>query len=120
MKRPMILLGGLGVALALSGFTSPDTRPAPDAITLCLTSLGTQVAAVCRNPGGSQSGYEGFCVCPIEARQVAAPPCPEGEDPPTPNREYERARMEAARDGSLYGDSYNGQAMCLRPRDHRG
>lgn len=83
---------------------------------MCLDVGGEARPPVCR--GSSSRIDQGYDICLCEnARRVEAPVCGRGERPITENRAYELARKEAARDGSLVGDRYQGRRMCVRPRN---
>ena len=111
-----IALAGLMAASANAG-AHPNGRPPEDAV-MCLSPTGASEPVACTR--GSSFGPSDICTCPGVARRVAAPICGKGEHPPVENLAYMRARAEAARDGTLFGDSYNGRRMCVelprRPR----
>ena len=52
----------------------------------------------------------------LEKAQAVAQTSLAGVKPPAENRAYEKARKAASRDGSLIGDLYQGQPMCVAGR----
>jgi hypothetical protein len=79
---------------------------------------------LCLAPDGSRAEWtlqldrirgEETGICPAPARFVAISPCAAGRLPPEEGPELWAARARAARDESLVGDSFRGQAYCLVP-----
>lgn len=103
-----------GAAANASPPTGDDPRPKTGV--LCLDVGGATRPAVCRGAGGRLEDDYDICQCE-NAQRVEAPLCDQGERPISENVAYERARKEAARDGSLVGDLYEGRQMCVRPRN---
>lgn len=83
---------------------------------LCLDVGGQSRAPVCQGASSRLDQRYDICVCE-NAQRVEAPVCGDGERPISENRSYELARKDAARDGSLVGDRYEGRQMCVRPRN---
>lgn len=94
----------------------PGAPTAPKTGVLCLDVSGASRPAVCKGAGGRLENDYDICLCE-NAQRVEAPLCGKGEQPITENVAYERARKEAARDGSLVGDLYEGRPMCVRARN---
>lgn len=95
---------------------SPDSATHPKMGIMCLDVGGESRPPVCR--GSSSRIDQGYDICQCEtAQRVEVPVCAKGERPITENRAYELARKDAARDGSLVGDRYEGRQMCVRPRN---
>ena len=113
----------LFIAAALLAFgtsgavnASPDSATHPKMGIMCLDVGGESRPPVCR--GSSSRIDQGYDICLCEnAQRVETPVCGKGERPITENRSYELARKDAARDGSLVGDRYEGRQMCVRPRN---
>lgn len=107
-------------ALALAACTAvPQAEgPRPTTYTVCLDQRGASRPVVCRSvPLNRLSSEPGFCLCADTLdTPVQAPICPRGVRSPGESRAYERARLEAARDGSLVGDSFEGRPMCVEDR----
>ncbi|CAN5387696.1 hypothetical protein BH10PSE5_BH10PSE5_01980 [soil metagenome] len=110
MIAGLVLLGSAGVALA-----GPMSNP-PSERTICIDVGGQSLPAVCKVPSSRLDKREDFCLC-HEGVKVTAPVCGPGQKAPAENITYEKARREAARDGSLIGDLYKGQPMCVAARD---
>lgn len=109
-----VAFAGLLAASAQSSVmagSNPNGRPPEDAA-MCLSPTGASEPIACTR--GSSFGPSDICTCPGVATRVTAPICGKDETPPVENLAYMRARAEAARDGTLFGDSYNGQRMCVR------
>lgn len=111
----------LAAALAVSGAavaqpaTSYQSAPPPrEAATLCLDGLGTTHPPVCTKMSASrQPSAPDICTCQGPYRTVRAPWCAPGEKPPADTAAFDRARADAAQDGSLFGDRYQGQRFCV-------
>ncbi|HVY04035.1 MAG TPA: hypothetical protein VG983_10300 [Caulobacterales bacterium] len=87
-----------------------------DTATACIDVSGAQAIVKCvKHESTLLGGDEGFCTCPTPARQVKASPCAPGESPPAETSAYRAAVREAAKDGSLIGDTFEGQPMCIEP-----
>ncbi|MDO8380258.1 hypothetical protein [Phenylobacterium sp.] len=110
MIAALALAGSAGAALA-----GPMSNP-PTERTICIDVGGQSLPVVCRVPASRLDKREDFCLCHQGAR-VIAPVCGPGQKAPAENLAYERARRDAARDGSLLGDLYRGQPMCVAARD---
>ena len=83
---------------------------------LCLDVGGQARAPVCQGASSRIDQRYDICVCENEQR-VAVPVCGDGEKPISEDRAYELARKDAARDGTLVGDLYEGRQMCVRARN---
>ena len=121
--KSLLFLGVLALSTAACSAVEPDRLAGPPTYTICLDQAGASRAVECRSvPPGRLSDDRGVCLCadPLDQR-VEAPICERGEDPPNETRAFELARRDAARDGSLVGDTYQGQRICVRARtDRRG
>ena len=53
-----------------------------------------------------------ICQCRGPYREVKVPWCAAGQKPLPESRAVELARLKAAQDSSLFGDSYQGQPYC--------
>lgn len=108
-------------ATALLGTTAVAGQPAGDGgrrmtQTICLDVGGEQRPAICRGSGSRIDQTYDICTCE-DAQRVEAPICASGEKPQSENRVFELARKDAARDGSLVGDSFEGRSMCVKARN---
>jgi hypothetical protein len=121
MRKLSVLASVLAAAVALAGVgvaSSPQEGSAtkPTMGILCLDVGGEARPPVCR--GSSSRIDQGYDICICEtAQRVETPVCGKGEKPPAEKRAYELARKDAARDGSLVGDTYEGRRMCVRARN---
>lgn len=112
--RKLMLAAALGT-LALSGAAiaqAPDGKPGGLGW-VCIEPSGASRGAICDRTLNSSG--DDFCRCPPLTTKVRAEVCDPGEAKPPESPEFERARREAARDGSLVGDVYDGRRMCVRP-----
>lgn len=104
-------------AVLVSAASEPGSSPLnPATRTICLDLGGETRPAVCQGPASRLDGRDDICIC-RSAQRVEAPVCGSADRPPAENRAYELARKEAARDGSLVGDSWQGRPMCVAPRN---
>jgi hypothetical protein len=117
--RSLIIAAAALLALGASGVVNASPQGSathPKMGVLCLDVGGESRPPVCR--GSSSRIDQGYDICLCEqAQRVETPVCGKGERPITENRSYELARKEAARDGSLVGDRYEGRQMCVRARN---
>jgi hypothetical protein len=111
-------------ALGLSaGWASADSLSAnpPKTMTICLDSGGHKAAVHCRTQDASRlDAREDVCSCPGATQQVTAPVCAPGVHPPSESAAYERARLRAVSHGSLADATWQGQPMCVAPRNRGG
>ena len=105
MRTAVFLLGLLLAAGASAAEHRPQTR------VVCLDVGGQTLPAVCKRSGGRLEAGADICSCP-QGRAVEAPMCAPGEQPPAESLELEKARRDAARDGSLVGDRFRGRSFC--------
>lgn len=105
------LAGSSGLALAQGGMSANP----PTETTICLDVGGQSLPATCKVPGSRLDKREDICIC-RQGMRVDAPVCAPGQKAPTENLAFEKARKLAARDGSIIGDLYEGQPMCVEPR----
>ena len=116
MKLPALLAVG---TLALAGVANAQSLAdnPPKTTTICLDVAGKQLPAHCRGQASRLDAREDICLCPAGADRVTTPVCPQGVRAPAESAAYERARLAAVQHGSLVGQSYNGQPMCVAPRN---
>jgi hypothetical protein len=107
----ILIIAGLAAALAGAAGAHPSSRPPEEAV-MCLSPTGQSEPVACRR--GSSWGPADICLCPGLARRVPAPICAKGERPPAETVAYNTARREAARDGTLFGDTFEGRRMCVK------
>ncbi len=115
MIRYPLLAGAFVLALCGPAAAQGMSSNPPTETTICLDVNGQSLPAVCRVPSSRLDKREDICVCQVGAR-VTAPVCLPGVKPPGESIAFEKARREAARDGTLVGDLYQGKPMCVAPR----
>jgi hypothetical protein len=96
----------------------PISGNPPTTTIVCLDVGGHALPTVCRTPASRIDQREDICICPTGIR-TEAPVCPPGVKPPAETRAFEQARREAMRGGSLVGATWEGQPMCVAPRNSR-
>lgn len=117
MHKLLITSSLFVAALALGGAGAPGSSPLnPATRTICLDVGGELRPAYCQASSSRLDKREDICLC-RSAQKVTAPVCDSGERPAAETRAFEKARKEAARDGSLLGDSFEGRRMCVRARN---
>jgi hypothetical protein len=89
----------------------------PKTTIICLDVAGKSLPATCRAQGSRLDAREDICLCPAAADRITTPVCPKGVRAPAESAAYERARRAAAVHGTLVGASYQGQPMCVAPRN---
>ncbi len=104
----------LAAALTLIAGAASARSHHPQEATLCLDQLGGSHPPVCHSLEASRiSQAPDICQCRGPWRQVSAPYCAPGERPQAESAAFEHARARASRDGSLFGDSFQGRSMCV-------
>lgn len=117
MRRLLIATFAAAALATAAASPPPGSSPQhPAKGILCLDVGGASRPPVCQGSASRLDQSYDICVC-RDARTVKAPVCAPGTRPPAENRAYEKARLAAARDGSLLGDTYEGQPMCVVPRN---
>jgi hypothetical protein len=118
MKSTILLsLAALGLSVGLACADPLSDNP-PKSTTICLNTGGQMIPARCQIGEASRlDAREDICICPAGAQQVKAPVCPPGVNPAPESAAVERARMQALKNGSLVGATWQGQPMCVAPRN---
>lgn len=84
------------------------------------SQLQPDSAYFCMAPDGREArevfGPSGNVTCPAPARFISQPFCDAVPRPPSDIAGFYQARARAARDGSLHGDSFEGQPFCVMPK----
>ncbi|HEY0436624.1 MAG TPA: hypothetical protein VGC92_08295 [Phenylobacterium sp.] len=115
--RPWIVAGAvLSLAAGAAAAQSLADNP-PKTRTICLDVAGKNLPAQCRASGSRLDAREDICLCGAGGEMVTAPVCPPHVRPPAESAAYERARRAAVSHGSLVGATYQGQPMCVAPRN---
>ena len=106
------------LALAASGaFAQPINENPPTKTIQCIEVGGQEIPPVCQVPGSRIDPREIICTCPAGGQRVEVAVCAKGEREPPQSRALNRVRRDAARDGSLLGDTFDGRPICVRPRN---
>ncbi|MBI1407947.1 MAG: hypothetical protein GC145_17670 [Caulobacter sp.] len=117
MRKPLLIASLVFGALTLGGTAgAAGSSLHPSTRVICLDVGGELRPATCRTSASRLDQSDSICICK-NAQRVEAPVCDRGEKPVSENRTYELARKEAARDGSLVGDLFQGRRMCVRARN---
>jgi hypothetical protein len=121
MKLSILLAAGaLALSAGAASAASLSDNP-PKTMTICLDAGGHKAAVKCHTQNASRiDAREDVCSCPGATRQVTAPVCAPGVKPPAESAAYERARLEAASRGGLADATWQGQPMCVAPRNRGG
>ena len=115
--RPWIVLGAvLSLAAGAAAAQSLADNP-PKTRTICIDVSGRSLPATCRAHASRLDAREDICLCGGAAEMVTASVCPPGVRAPAESRAFERARRAAISHGSIVGATYNGQLMCVAPRN---
>ena len=116
MSLPVLLATAAVAFTAAAGAAFADNGPKTR--TVCIDPAGKSLPANCKVAQASRISQDvDICLCPGGAERVEAPICPDGVRAPAESAAYERARKAAVKDGSLVGAMYNGQPMCVAPRN---
>ncbi len=115
--RPWIVIGcALSLAAGAAAAQSLSDYP-PKVRTVCIDVAGRNVPARCQAQASRLDQREDICLCDTGAQMVTAPICPPGVKPPAESAAYEKARRAAINKSSLVGATYQGQPMCVAPRN---
>ena len=87
----------------------------PATTEVCLDVSGGTLPIVCKVPASRLDKREDICSCP-QGMRTTVPVCGPGQAAPGETVALNSARREAARDGSLAGDLFQGQPICVAPR----
>lgn len=107
-----VLALGAGAAAAQPINENPPTKTIQ-----CIDVGGQLIPASCNVPGSRLDAREYICTCPNGGQRVDVAVCAKGQKPPAESLALNIARREAARDGSLIGDTVKGRAICAAPRN---
>ena len=111
MKRLFAILAITLLAGAATAEPSGNVLQ-PGVTQVCLDVDGSTLPVTCQSNASLINSTQNICQCHAGAR-VDAPVCAPGERAPGEDVRYNRARRDAARDGSLIGDTYRGAPMCV-------
>src|SRR5436305_5025266 len=111
----LLIAGVLSLAGAAAAQSLADNPP--KVTTVCIDVSGKSLPATCRAQASRLDSREDICLCPAGGERVTAPVCPAGVKAPAESAAYEKARRAAISHGSLVGATYQGQPMCVAPRN---
>ena len=113
----MSALAALSVTGAAQAQASHQGHGAHPATTdICLDVNGGRLPVVCKMSGGRLDAREDICTCPQGVRTEVSV-CQTGQEAPAATVALNAIRREAARDGSLVGDTFEGKPICVAPRN---
>jgi hypothetical protein len=87
----------------------------PATTEVCLDVSGGTLPIVCKVPASRLDKREDICSCP-QGMRTTVPVCGPGQTAPGETVALNSTRRAAARDGSLVGDLFQGQPICVAPR----
>lgn len=115
IRASMIAILALAGAAGLAQAATPGGKT-PQRSQVCLDVSGQSLPAVCQVPASRLDQREDICQCP-EGRLVDVAVCAPGQRPPPDGIALDKVRRLAAKDGSLIGDKFKGQPICIAPRN---
>lgn len=115
MFRILALAAAIAATAGLASAAGSMSNPPTETI-VCLDVSGASVPAICNVPSSRLDKREDFCRCPEGVRTPVAV-CAKGQKAPAETVALDRARRLASQDGSLVGDMYDGQSICVAPRE---
>ena len=99
--------------VAMGACAAAAAQPRDSAV-LCLDGLGVNHPPVCHSSTSSRLSPEpDICTCNGPYQQVQTNWCAKGEQPPADTADFDRARVAAVRNGSLYNFIYQGKRACV-------
>lgn len=109
----------LSASLVLGGVAhaQPIAENPPTKTIQCLEVNGRSIPPVCRVPGSRLDPREDLCTCPDGGQRIEVAVCAKGQRQAPEGRALNLVRREAMRDGSLLGDMFAGQPICVTPRN---
>jgi hypothetical protein len=105
----------LTTLLAAAGaYAVASAQPSPrESAVLCLDGIGVNHPPVCHTNGASRLSTEpDICSCHGPYQQVMTNWCAKGERPPADTAEFDRARLAAVKNGTLFNFVYEGKRAC--------
>jgi hypothetical protein len=108
--RKIMFAAAIGFMAVTGVATAESQRQATTYV--CLDTGGASRGAICER--ALNSSQDDFCRCPANTDKVKVAVCEPGQTPPSQSASYERAMHVASSDGSLLGDTYGDQAMCVK------
>ncbi len=105
--------------IAAAGFCAvasaqPRVAAPSDSAVLCLDGLGVSHPPVCHTNGASRIDTKpDICSCRGPYQQVKTNWCAAGETPPPDSAEFDRARVAAVKNGTLFNFMWQGKRACV-------
>ena len=109
------MIAALALAASTAQAADMSSNP-PKRSHVCLDVSGQTLPVVCHAPASRLDKREDICQCP-EGRLVDVAVCAAGQREPPDGIALDKVRRLAAKDGSLIGDQFNGQPICVAPRN---
>ncbi len=101
------LIGAVGACAVASA------QPQESA-TLCLDGLGVSHPATCHSQSASRlGGTPDICICQGPYQEVKTNWCAKGEQPPADSADFDRARLAAVKNGTLFNFMFQGKRACV-------
>ena len=116
IRSTLIATMALAASAGMASAQAPLSQNPPTQTIICLDVSGATLPVSCKVPASRLDKREDICMCGT-GRRVDVPICPPGVRAPPENVALNRARREAAQDGSLIGDLFEGKPMCVAGRD---
>lgn len=108
----------LAAATALSAAVASAAPIEPATTTICLDVAGRVRPVTCHYQSASRlDKREDICQCLKGGQEVKVDVCPSGVQPPAESAAYERGRYSVVQHGSLVGQSWRGQPICVAPHE---
>lgn len=106
------LFAAATAALTIVGSADAQPNRSTRIINQCIDPGGRTSLTVCRVKGPSSK--LDICQCPQGGRVVRVPVCGPGERAPKETRNFLAWRAKVARKGDLSGQTWEGQAVCIK------
>lgn len=116
LRTALIAAVALAASASLASAQAPLSENPPTETVICLDVNGQTLPVTCTVPSSRLDQREDMCMC-REGTRTPVSICPAGVRAPAETRAFEKARREAGRDGTLIGDLFEGQPMCVAPRN---
>jgi len=116
IRSTLIATMALAASAGMASAQAPLSQNPPTQTIICLDVSGATLPVSCKVPASRLDKREDICVCNT-GRRVDVPICAPGVRAPAENVALNRARRDAAKDGSLIGDLFEGQPMCVAGRN---
>lgn len=116
MRTTLVALAAFAGSAGLASAQAPLSQNPPTQTIICLDVSGATLPVSCKVPASRLDKREDICQC-AAGQRVDVSICPPGVRAPPENVELMRARRLAVKDGSLIGELFKGQPMCVEGRN---